>query len=447
MVPNRPSTAYRTPKAAVPSGYQTMAVTRDVVVPLALFWALLLPAGLAIDLAGVLLPPYRLVALATLPMALYEIVRRQLRLAIPDYLIIAGTFWAFIAMFMNSSIDKAIQGGGSFFLDSLGPYLVGRAYLTDVRRLRTFLAKALPGVILIAVILAVESISHKLLIAPLFPQRARMELLYETRFGLLRARATFPHSISAGIFMTSVMPLYYLSGLAPRTRWAGFLASLGAVFSVSSSAFLTLILTTFLLAYRAVFTVILRMRERMIYLFYLAVAVIAALQAFTGRGAARLLVEYLTINSSSGYYRIVTWNYGTLSVEKHPWFGIGDASLERARWMIQETIDNHWLMLAVKYGLPTVMLIGVGVVASIWRCGRNNQRLNGFDRATTLGAAISLTTSSIVAWTGALWANNIAWYMLVAGIVGALGSQLAKRPAVVRAPTLNPRPATPVGAR
>ncbi|OYX95341.1 MAG: hypothetical protein B7X90_07060 [Novosphingobium sp. 17-62-19] len=400
-----------------------MADTRHVIVPLILFWAILLPAGLAVDLGGFKLPPYRLVAMLLAPAAINQIMQRRLKFGLPDYLIIAGGLWGFLAMFFNSPLQKAIEGGGSFFIDLIGGYLVGRAYLTDTRRLRTFVVHALPGVIIIAIILMIEAISHQLLIAPLFPIRARLDKLYETRLGLLRARATFPHSMSAGIFMTSMLPLYYLSGLKGRTRWIGTVASLGAVFSLSSAAILTIMLSAFLIGYRAIFTFVLRMKERMIYLFYAAVAAFVFLEVFSGRGAIRVIVQYFTLSPETGYYRIIIWNYGTASVGKQPWFGIGDAPMERARWMIMETIDNHWLMLAVKYGLPATVLIGAGVIAAIWQCSARNQKLNNFDRATTMGVVFSLTCTTIVAFTTSLWANNIIWYMMVAGIACGMANQ------------------------
>lgn len=409
---------------AVPQGYQTIAPTRSLLVPVIVFWALLLPAGLAIDLQGIVLPPYRIVLLLLAPVAVFELMRRHIRLTLPDYLFMLGSFWVILAYFVNTGIDKAIEGGGSFMIDSLAGYLIGRAFITDVRRLRTFLVQALPGVIIVAIILAVESLSHRLLIADLFPVRARYEKLYEIRLGLLRARASFPHSIAAGIFMTSLLPLYFLSGLRSRERWAGTIASLGAIFSVSSAAFLTILLTVFLIAYRWVFTRLLAMRERMIYIAYAFVGVFATLEILTGRGAIRTLISNFTLDPSTGYYRILIWEYGTASVQQNPIFGIGDAPMARARWMVMETIDNHWLMLAVKHGLPCTVLMLAGVIIALWRCGARNHWLNEFDRATTAGAIFALAASAIAGWTVAFWANNIAWFMLIAGVVVALSEQL-----------------------
>lgn len=419
------STTLRKGPAGAPSGYQTTAPGHQVFVPVLAFWAILLPAGLAIQVGDVTIPPYRFALLALAPFALFEFARRQLRLAWPDYLVIVGSLWVPLAYFMNTGIDKAVQGGGSFVVDTLGSYFVGRAYITDVRRLRTFLIRALPGVIIMAAILGFEAITHRFVFADLFPVRAKFDKLYEVRLGMLRARATFPHSVSAGFFMTSLLPLYLLSGLPRSPKLAGFFASLGAVFTVSSSAFLTIALTAFLIAYRSFFTIIRRTREKMIYLAYGFAALFVALELFTGSGAVRALIRNFTLDPASGYYRILIWDYGTTSVNRHPWFGIGDAPMARASWMVMETIDNHWLMLAVKYGLPAAALTFVAVVAIIWRCAARNKNLNELDRAATMGMVFSLSSSVAVAWTGALWANNIAWFMLLIGIAAALTDQLA----------------------
>jgi hypothetical protein len=223
------------------------------------------------------------------------------------------------------------------------------------------------------------------------------------------------------------------------------LAALAAVFTVSSSAFLSMFLTIGLLGYRAFFTVLLRSRERMIYLVYAFAALYATLELFTGRGAIRTLIQYATLDPRSGYYRIQIWTYGTASVEKFPWFGIGDKSMSRARWMVTETIDNHWLMLAVRYGLPTAVLIGLGIVSALWLCGKRNRRLNTRDFGTTMGAMIALAVSTTVAWSGAMWANNIAWFMMTAGAVVALSQQLPKH-LPTRAPRLPSRFQRPTGA-
>jgi len=425
--PSRPG-ARRPFSPIVPAGYQITAHVREVVVPLILVYAILLPAGLALELGGIVLPPYRIAILATLPLAIIQMFRRKQPLTLPDGLIIAGSLWGFIAMIMSSGLDEGLEAGGSFAVDVLGSYMIGRAYITDVRKLRTLLIVALPGILAIALILAFEAISHRLLIAPLFPYRASLENLYETRLGLLRARAVFPHSIAAGLFMGSLLSLYFMSRIMPKLRLAGALAAMAALFSGSSAAYVIIAIIAGLIAYKAFFNVILHKPERLSYLVYAGIAGYIVIELLTGRGAVRTLINLLAINRSSGYYRLLIWEYGTASVERNPWFGIGNAPMPRPDWMVMETIDNHWLALAVRFGLPTSLLFGVGVCAAVWHCVMRNERLNEFDRATTLGAVFALIALSIVAWTVGLWANHVAWYMLLVGSVAALACQLPVRP-------------------
>lgn len=408
-----------------------MANVREITIPLILLYAVLLPAGLAFDVSGAVIPPYRLATLVLTPFALRHMILAKIRLKAPDFFIIAGVFWGFLAMLINSPLAEGIQSGGSFVIDVLGCYLIGRAYITDVRKLRTLLVFALPGILLVGAILAFESMTRQLLIAPLFPQRATLENLYETRLGLLRARAVFPHSIAAGMFMASLLPLYFFSRVRPGYKWLGVGSALTAFFTVSSSAILMTAMLAFLIAYRNFFTMVLKVREKLIYLLIGGGIVYLLLEIFTGRGAIRTVINYASLNPQTGYYRLLIWEYGTASVALNPWFGIGNAAMPRAEWMVTETIDNHWLMLAVRYGLPTAVLIGIGIILAIWMCVSRNSRLNDFDRATTIGAVFALISLTLIAWTGALWANHIAWYMFLAGAVSALITQLppvGKRP-------------------
>lgn len=423
------SPAYSAAPARPPAGYQTISSLREVIVPVLLVYSILLPAGLTVELGSVVLPPYRLATLLLLPFAISRMAQQRMLPKLPDILIIAGSIWGLGAMIVTSGWDDGLEAGGSFVVDGLGCYLIGRAYLTDVRRLRRLLYAALPGVIVIAIILVIEAVSHKLLIAPFFPQRAAMWNLYETRFGLLRARAVFPHSIAAGMFMGSLLSLYFMSRLKASWRIPGILAAFSALFTGSSSSYLMIAMLGLLMAYKSFFNLVLRTKERLIYLVYATLALLAALEMFTGRGAIRTLINVLAFDTRSGYYRILIWTYGTASVEKHPLFGIGNAALPRPRWMYRETIDNHWLALAVRYGLPTAVLIGAGVMAAIALCVMRNSRLNDYDRTTTLGAVFALLALSVIAWIGGLWANHVAWFMLLLGCVAALANQLPKKAA------------------
>ncbi|MEO1729300.1 MAG: O-antigen ligase family protein [Pseudomonadota bacterium] len=443
MAPATAPTVQQSNTEWLPPGYQVSAQFRDVFVPLILFYSILLPAGLAVNLSGVVISPYRMAALVLMPFAIRRMIALKMTPNLPDVMIFLGSIWALAAMLAVSPLREGLEGGGSFVIDGFGSYLVGRAYMTDARKVRTFLLGALPGVLGIAAILTIESITHTLLVAPLFPDASNIGLYkaYETRMGLLRARAVFPHSIAAGMFMASLVPLYFLSRLPTRTKYLGFVASaIGAFFSVSSSAFLTLLLQFGLISYRTFWTRLLGMRERLGYLLIAVVFLYVTLDLASEGGAIKVIIKYASLNPQTGYYRLLIWEYGTLSVANNPWFGIGNAYMPRLDWMVMDTIDNHWLMLAVKYGLPSAILIGLGVVVAIWMCVARNLRLNDFDRATTNGVVFALAGLWLVAWTSALWANHVSWFMMLVGVVSALIHQLPESANQKSRPTVELKP-------
>ncbi|MFO3797133.1 MAG: hypothetical protein ACK8QZ_07590, partial [Anaerolineales bacterium] len=165
--------------------------------------------------------------------------------------------------------------------------------------------------------------------------------------------------------------------------------------------------------------------EKMLYLVYAFGAVFALLEVFTEKGAVRAIIRNFTLDSRSAYYRLLIWDYGTISVANNPIFGIGDAPMPRASWMIAETIDNHWLLLAVKYGLPTAVATFIAVIGIVWACGRNNKSLNDFDRNASNGVIFALASAAMIGWTVAFWANYQAWFMLLLGTAASLAHQLS----------------------
>ncbi|MEE4154633.1 MAG: O-antigen ligase family protein [Erythrobacter sp.] len=419
-----------------------MAQLREVVAPLLLIYAILLPAALAPELGSVALPPYRLALLVLLPLAIIHLLKRRHRPHLPDVLIALGSLWGFTAMLVTSSVAEGLEAGGSFALDGLGCYAVGRAYVSDVRKLRTVLVYLLPAVLVIAAIMAAEAISHRLIIAPLLEDHKPFT---ELRLGLMRSKAVFPHPIAAGLFMASLFSLYFLSMIRWRLRVLGMLAALSALFAGSSAAYAMLAMLFAMIAYRSFFTQLLKTRERLSYLFIAAASLLIFLELATERGAVRVIIE-LSLDPATGYYRLLIWEYGSLAVANAPLFGIGNAPMPRPAWMITESIDNHWLMLAVKYGLPTALLFVVGSIAAVWRCVVRNAPLNDFDRATTSGVVFAVVALTILGWTVAFWSNHFAWYMLLVGTVAALAEQLPRRsPArtmrLMAQPIVNRRPA------
>src|SRR5262249_13359833 len=92
-------------------------------------------------------------------------------------------------------------------------------------------------------------------------------------------------------------------------------------------------------------------------------------EAISSRSAFEVFISYLTFNADNSYMRIHIWHYGTQSVMRHPILGIGLGEWERAPWM-SDTMDNFWLVNAVRYGIPGFLFMTGGFLAVCLKLGR-----------------------------------------------------------------------------
>ena len=86
-----------------------------------------------------------------------------------------------------------------------------------------------------------------------------------------------------------------------------------------------------------------------------------SIDLLSNRTPFHVIVTYLTFNVQTGYNRILIWQYGSAEVLRHPIFGIGLGDWERPAWM-SSSMDNFWLVIAVRYGLPAFILICRAVI-------------------------------------------------------------------------------------
>ena len=87
-----------------------------------------------------------------------------------------------------------------------------------------------------------------------------------------------------------------------------------------------------------------------------AVGLLAA-QFGSNQGAAKFFISHFTFDPQTGWYRVAIWDFGSASVLNHPLLGIGLADWERPRWMASDSVDNFWLLTAMRYGIPAVVLL------------------------------------------------------------------------------------------
>ena len=90
------------------------------------------------------------------------------------------------------------------------------------------------------------------------------------------------------------------------------------------------------------------------------------LDLLSNRGPVILMIETLTLNPQTAWWRVHIWNFGTQSVMAHPFLGIGLNDWARPEWLAS-TVDNFWLLLAMRHGLPAALMLVLGLVWHVWQ--------------------------------------------------------------------------------
>jgi O-antigen ligase len=126
-------------------------------------------------------------------------------------------------------------------------------------------------------------------------------------------------------------------------------------------------------------------------------------------------VNYATFSAQSSYNRILIWQFGTAEVARHPIFGIGMGEWERPRYM-SNSMDNFWLVQAVRYGLPGLMLLLGSFFVILKRISRLHGPTIEIDHLRR-GVIFSVLATMITIFSVHLWNASYVWLMLVLGAI------------------------------
>lgn len=397
--------------------------------------SLLLPVEVRVTLAGQTFYAYRIVWILLLPWLFTQIVRGSIRFRLNDLLLTFASAWMVISFVVLYGFARGLPSSLGFALDILVPYLIVRASIVDLQAFRRLLVLVAPVVLVFAMLLPLESLTQTRFIRSgaqaIFGGLSAAEygsaggplIANDTRYGLLRAMGPFSHPILAGLFFASLLPLYYFSRLRGWPLFAGFISGLAAVFSLSSAAVLGLVSFFLLAAYDWI-------RTKVAFLtwsgfIYATAALLAAAHVLSQNGLVYVLIR-LTLNPRTGYYRLLIWEYGTLSVQKHPWFGIGYSAFEALSWMGQ-SVDAFYLAIAIRYGLPASLLLVLATLLALFGIMAKAGREKGADQRTLIGLAITMTILFIQSFTVSFFGGLLIWFALLLGITTNLGEILPRK--------------------
>jgi hypothetical protein len=379
------------------------------------------PTELSLVVGDLRLSAHRIVFLVFIPFALYRLaLRPDCRLKLYDIPFFGLAFWQVFAFTYHGGAG-GFAFGGSSALESLGAYAIARAYIRDLDTLQAAMRIVFYSIVLAALIALLDTFtgSHfihgvlrDVLGGPPLPP-------VEFRKGLVRAASTFDHPIHYGTYCAAMFALVWMS--EPQRTWR-YVRAIGmgvaAFLAMSSAPLLSLCLQCAMMAWnRLTISIPFRAQISLAILFGLYVGVLLV----SNRPPLQILISVATFDPWTGYYRMLIWEYGLQNVWDSPWIGIGLADWERPKWMFSSTIDAYWLVLTLRSGIPSFLLVASGIfmigygVVKRGRGSRDAQR-----RRMSAGWMISLIGICLLGATVHYWNVPHALLYFVLGLGGAL---------------------------
>jgi hypothetical protein len=409
---------------------------------LLLVFVVMLFLPLKVDVAGLTLTPVRLFLLASfLPLALRLLRGAAGPISAGDLFFGLHAFWIGVAILANHGTERLAFAGISI-VEAFGGYLVGRVLVRNVTDYRTFFRYFLTGLALIAPFVLMENLTGRLYFSKLLEPLAgtlpkSQAAAADMRMGFYRAQGIVDHAILWGVFCSLAIANAYFLYRSDRARsllLTGFATAMTFT-SLSSGPLLAAVLQLGMIGWGFV------TRNAWWLLVGLAVFAYVAVDLLSNRTPVQVMITYLTFNPASGYWRLHIWNYGSAEVLRHPLFGIGLGDWTRPSWLAGDSVDNFWLLTAMRYGLPGVLLLVGGIVANLARILR--QELPDDLRTVRTGYAVALIGTLLALMTVHIWGTTMT---LVLFYLGA-GCWLAgPKPAAAAAPD-GGEPAAPAEPR
>lgn len=362
------------------------------------FLGILVPPELSIYVGELRISAYRWVLLAAfIPCLISLFGGRCGAIRWSDWAMVFYVSWAFLGITFHHGLSTALQSSGIYIVEGLGAYALARRYIRDEASFSAFVHLFVVIVIALALFTIPESITgHHFL-------RWTATKDMERRMGLARAYGPFDHPILYGVFCASTFALGWYAA-AIDYRWSLKSAAIGGmiiistIMSVSSGALAAIVAQASLIIWDRASR---GLRGRWLWLIGIILAGYLLVAATASRAPITVLIWYLTLDRNTAYGRTLIWQYGSAVVTRHPVFGIGFNDWARPAWMRSASVDNFWLLVAMRYGIPAVLFLGSAVMFLAVKISR--RKMSGRMLRLRMGWLTAILGICIAAVTVDLW--------------------------------------------
>lgn len=371
-----------------------------------------------IPLGPLNLSVYRFVLLGTLLPCLAMWARGQagpIRASDIGLFLFSG--WVGLTLIVAHGPASGTQSAGIFFIETMGAYLLARCYIRDAEDFENMIDLMVKIVVLLLPFAIYEWFTGgKPILSAFGVVFPTVEItMMEPRLGFWRVQGPFDHSIQFGIFCGSIFALAYLTAgtgrRAASRKVMAVLAAVTAFLSLSSAPIAGLVMQSALICWNWVLK---PFKSRWLILCGLVLAAYLVVEFGSNQTPVKFYISRFTFDGSTGWHRLAIWEFGSASVLNHPLFGIGFGDWERPKWLVSDSVDNFWLILAMRHGLPAFFLFlaqYLWVIISVSLKKTDDEKLQNYKVAYI----ICLAVYSFVGTTVHIYAAPYAWFVFLLG--------------------------------
>ena len=373
-----------------------------------------------------------LLLLAILPLALRWVLGKAGPIVAADILVLLFCLWQALSVVAIHGLGRVFYVGG-VFVESAGAYLVGRMLVRSTADYRAFFRYFLVCLAVLLPFVLVELVLGQRLLKDILGHVLSTEdyTKNERRLGLTRVALSFPHPILFGFVCSlAVANAYYLYGESWRKRMQATGFVLFMLFtSLSSGPMLSGLLQLVMVGWDRIVRFL---RGHWVLFVLTGVVTLAVLQLVLPGGLIGFLVNEVIFNPIGGNNRIAILQYGTAEIVRHPLLGIGLNEWTRPWWQAA-TVDNFWLLTAMRFGLPAFGFLVLAITVSGIRI-MGQTGLDEEERRYRTGYMISLVGAVVVLGTVHIWQAPVVFFMAYIGAgvwfyTGRSAAAAALRPA------------------
>ncbi|MCY1126030.1 O-antigen ligase family protein [Frigidibacter sp. RF13] len=405
--------------APVPGG-QAMA---KPAVGLVLCYMLLLLLPIKFSIGTVALSPLRVYLLFVVPVLLVNLFSGKYgRVNAADVLMTLHILWAIVAIAVNNP-NRVVENVGSTAVEFLGGYLVARASIRDPQSFKIACTYIFLSVLILIPFGVSELFSGKPVIAEAISRIPGLSSVPDVsnakRLGLERVQNIFEHPIHYGLYSSTAFALtFYVVasnlGIITRLLFCGLVFA-AVMLSLSSGAVLAVLAQCALIGWALVFR---NVPKRWILLISSFVLAYVAVDLLSNRTPMKVFMSYATFDAQTAYYRSIINEWGMYNVWNNPIFGLGLRSWIRPGYMLRGSVDNFWLVNAMKYGIPGFLLLAAGYAYALIAISLKNLDADKVASVFRFAWVVTMCGLTFTLITVHVWATIYSYtiFLLGAGI-------------------------------